>query len=80
MSKQTASRYKTAVRHPHAARHTAKPAHPRKPAPKMAPPSAISAAEFKPTIIDVVEVDFLGDPDEVVAEDAFVTGFEDEDL
>jgi hypothetical protein len=37
-------------------------------------------AEFKPAIIDVVEVGFLNDPVEVLADDAAVTGFEDEDL
>jgi hypothetical protein len=37
-------------------------------------------AEFRPAVIDVVEVDFLDDPVEVLADDAAVTGFEDEDL
>ena len=82
MSKQTVSRHKTAVRHAHAARprHHGKSAHRRNPIPKMTPPSTISAVEFNPAVIEVVEVDFLGDPDEAVADDAIVTGFEDEDL
>jgi len=42
--------------------------------------SAIGVAEFKPTAIDVVELDFVNDSDEVLADDAAVTGFEDEDL
>jgi len=41
---------------------------------------AIGVAEFKPTAIDVVELDFVNDSDEVLADDAAVTGFEDEDL
>jgi hypothetical protein len=53
----------------------------RKPAPKMTQSAAASMAEFKPAVIDVVEVDFLVDPvEEVLADDAAVTGFEDEDL
>jgi hypothetical protein len=50
-----------------------------KPAAEMAQ-AAMRMAAFQPTVIDVVEVDFLNDPDEVLAEDAAVTGFEDEDL
>jgi len=51
-----------------------------KPAPKMTQSPAVSLAEFTPAVIDVVEVDFVGDPIEVLADDAAVTGFEDEDL
>jgi len=84
MSKQTARHNKAAVHHAPATRtrHHGKPMRRRNPVPKVTPPSAIGAAEFKPSVIDVVEVDFLNDPDEMVADDAdgFVTGFEDEDL
>jgi len=51
-----------------------------KPAPKMTQSPAVSMAEFNPAVIDVVEVDFLDDPVEVLADDAAITGFEDEDL
>jgi len=51
-----------------------------KPAPKMTQSPAFSVAQFKPAVIEVVEVDFVGDPVEVLADDAGVTGFEDEDL
>jgi len=82
MRKHTAGRHKVAVRHAPAARprHHGKAMRGHKPAPKMTQSPAISMAEFKPGVIDVVEVDFLGDPVEVLADDADVTGFEDEDL
>jgi hypothetical protein len=50
----------------------------QKTVPEMQSP-VIRMAEFKPTIVDVMEVDFLNQLDEVLA-DALVTGFEDEDL
>jgi hypothetical protein len=54
--------------------------HGHKPAPAIKQSPASGLAEFKPTVIDVVEFDFLNEPDEVLADDAAVTGFEDEDL
>lgn len=82
MPKHTARRHKVAVHHAPAARphRTGKVTHGRKPAPKMTQSPAVSMAEFRPAVIDVVEVDFLDDPVEVLADDAAVTGFEDEDL
>lgn len=81
MPKQTARRHKIAVRHmPVArARGRGKPAHQRNPVPKMTPAPAIVVVGFKPTVIDVVE-DYLSDSDEALADNALVTGFEDEDL
>jgi hypothetical protein len=76
MPKHVTHRHKITVRHAPAARprRHRKAIHVRKPAP------AIGMAGFKPIVIDVMEVDFLNDPDEVLADNAFVTGFEDEDL
>ena len=54
--------------------------HGHKPAPAMRQSPAIALAEFKPSVIDVVEFDFRNEPDEVMADEAAVTGFEDEDL
>ena len=82
MPKHTARRHKIAVRHAPAARprRHGKAMRGHKPVPVMTQSPAIGMAEFKPTVIDVVEVDFLNDSDEVLADDALVTGFEDEDL
>jgi hypothetical protein len=82
MPKQTARQHKTAVRHAPAARprRQRKVMHWHKPFPEMMPAPAIGMAGFKPTVIDVMEVDFLNDPDEVLADNVLVTGFEDEDL
>jgi len=82
MPKHTARRHKVAVHHAPAARprRPGKVTHGQKPAPKMTQSPAVSMAEFNPAVIDVVEVDFLDDPVEVLADDAAVTGFEDEDL
>jgi len=81
MPKHTARQHKTAVRHAPVARprRHRKAMRGHKPAAEMAQ-AAMRMAAFQPTVIDVVEVDFLNDPDEVLAEDAAVTGFEDEDL
>jgi len=82
MPKHTARRHKTAVRHASAARPSrhGKVMRGHKPAPKMTQSPAVNMAEFKPAVIDVVEVDFLSDPVEGLADDAAITGFEDEDL
>jgi len=74
--------HKVAARHAPAARarRHGKAMGGHKPAPKMTQSPGVSMAEFTPAVIDVVEVDFLGDPVEVFADDAAVTGFEDEDL
>jgi len=82
MPKHTARRHKVAVRHAPAARprRHGKAMRGHKSAPKMTQSPAVSMAEFKPGVIDVVEVDFLGDPVEVLADDETVTGFDDEDL
>jgi len=82
MPKHTARRHKVAVHHAPAARprRHGKAMRGHKPAPKMTQSPAVSLAEFTPAVIDVVEVDFVGDPIEVLADDAAVTGFEDEDL
>lgn len=82
MPKHTARRHKTAVRHAHVARprRHGKVMRGHKPSPSMTQSPAIGLAEFKPAVIDVVEVDFLNDPEEVPADDVLVTGFEDEDL
>jgi hypothetical protein len=76
MSKQTASRHAHAPR----TRRREKPVHRRNATSKMMPPTVIGKVEFKPTVVDFVEVDFLNDPDEVLADHRLVTGFEDEDL
>jgi len=82
MLKNTARSHKTAVRHAPAgrARRQEKATRGPKPAPEKTRNLAIGMAEFKPAIIDVVELDFPNDLDEVPADDALVTGFEDEDL
>ena len=82
MPKHTARRHKTAVRYASVARPSRhrKVMRGHKPAPKMTQSPAVSMAEFNPAVIDVVEVDFLDDPVEVLADDAAITGFEDEDL
>jgi hypothetical protein len=82
MPEHTGRRRKVAVRHAPAARsrRTRKVMHGHKSAPEMMQAPAIGMAGFKPTVIDVMEVDFLNDPDEVLADHALVTGFEDEDL
>jgi len=81
MPKHTARQHKTAVRHAPVARpRHRKATRGHKPAPEMTQAPAIGVAEFKPTAIDVVELDFVNDSDEVLADDAAVTGFEDEDL
>jgi hypothetical protein len=54
--------------------------HENKPVPGITQPPAIGMAEFKPTVIDVMEVDFPNDSDELLADSVLVTGFEDEDL
>jgi len=80
MSKQTAGRHKTAVRHARVVRprRHGKLVQGRKTAPKVAAAPATALAE--PNVIEVLELDFVNDPDEVPAEVAFVTGLEDEDL
>jgi len=82
MPKHTARRHKAAVHHAPAKRprRHGKAMRGHKPAPKTMQSPAGGIAEFKPAIIDVVEVDFVNDPIEVLADDAAVTGFEDEDL
>ena len=82
MPERTARRRKVAVHHAPAARPSrrGKAMRGHKPAPARMRAPAISMAEFKPAIIDVVEVDFVDDSDEVFADHALVTGFEDEDL
>jgi len=82
MLKNTARRHKTAVRHAPAARSRRQEKATRgpKPAPEKTRNLAIGVAEFKPTVIDVVELDFANDLDEVLADDPLVTGFEDEGL
>ena len=65
MPKHTARRHKVAVHHAPAARprRHGKAMRGRKPAPKMAQSPAAAMAEFNPAVIDIVEVDFLNDPD-----------------
>jgi len=82
MPKHTARHHKTAVRHAPAARprRHGKAMYGNKAVPAMMQSPAIGIAEFKPTVIDVVEVEFLDDSDEVFADHALVTGFEVENL
>jgi len=82
MPKHTTRQHKTAIRHAPAARRRrhGKALHGNNPAPAVRQSPAIALAEFKPTVIDVVEFDFRSEPDEVMADDTAVTGFEDEDL
>ena len=82
MAKHTARQRKTAVCHAPAARprRHRKAMRGHKSAPAMRQSPVIELAEFKPTVIDIVEFDFPNEPDEMMADDAAVTGFEDEDL
>jgi len=81
MPKHTARRHKTAVHAPVArSRRQGKSAHRGKPVSKMTPTRAITMVETKPTT-DLYELELLrSDPDEPLADDVLVTGFEDEDL
>jgi hypothetical protein len=75
MPKHTARRHKVAVHHAPAARQ-------RRHGKVMRgqKPVEMTQTTFKPMVVEVVDVEFLNDPVEVLADDAAVTGFEDEDL
>jgi hypothetical protein len=79
MAKHTMQHHKAAVRHGRAVpRHLAKRIAMRKAAATKAATVAV-LLEPGPTVIEVVEFDFV-DPDVIPYEEAAVTSFDDEDL
>jgi len=82
VSKQTAGRKKAAARNSRSARprRHGKVVHGHKNAPKITPAPATAIIAPMPKFIEILELDFVNDADEVPEEVAFVTELEDEDL